>query len=190
LKTTISSPVNQNINTIIFPREPAQDGTDDGQAIAPTEENDVSNVEQVGNDLEESWLSESGGPEGQVSSNAAAPAPNDSMFPDQILSEIQYEDIDLEALSALAKLSHIKQAMDFICTLEEASLDNRFSKLNPEGLCHLWDPPTCPVDISSPDLYLGLDLFLSTINSSQQTCLHEMPLYDNIQMMTYPPMTR
>jgi len=59
--------------------------------------------------------------------------------------------------------------MEFIYTLENASLDDRFSKLCPEALQHLRDPPICLADIISPDLCLGLDLFLSTINSSQQT---------------------
>ena len=96
-------------------------------------------------------------------------APHDPAFPGEIPSIIQYEDIDLEELSAVAKLDHIKQAMEFIHALENASLDDRFSKLGSAALQRLRDPPTCPADITSPDLRLGLDLFLSTINSSQQT---------------------
>ena len=84
-------------------------------------------------------------------------------------SYIQYEDIDLDELSALAKLDHIKQAMEFIRALEGASLDDGVSKLDPEALHRLRHPLTSSAEMMSPDLRLGLDLFLSTINSSQQT---------------------
>jgi hypothetical protein len=100
---------------------------------------------------------------------ASLTAPRDPAFPGEISSTVQYEDIDLEELSAVAKLDHIKQAMEFIRALENASLDDRFSKLGPKALQRLRNPPTSPADIASPDLRLGLDLFLSTINSSQQT---------------------
>jgi hypothetical protein len=59
--------------------------------------------------------------------------------------------------------------MEFIHALEKASLEDSASKLGPEALRRLRNPPTCPADIASQDLRLGLDLFLSTINSSQQT---------------------
>ena len=101
--------------------------------------------------------------------SASLTAPCDPAFPGEIPSTVQYEDIDLEELSAVAKLDHIKQAMEFIRALENASLDDRFSKLSPKALQRLRNPPTSPADIASPDLRLGLDLFLSTINSSQQT---------------------
>lgn len=101
--------------------------------------------------------------------SAPLTAPHDPAFLGEIPSIVQYEDIDLEELSAVAKLDHIKQAMEFILALEKASLDDRFSKLGPEALWRLRNPPTCPANITTPDLRLGLDLFLSTINSSQQT---------------------
>ena len=104
----------------------------------------------------------------------------DPAFPGEIPSIVQYEDIDLEELFAVAKLDHIKQAMEFIHALENASLDDRFSKLCPETLQHLQDPPTCPADIISPDLCLGLDLFLSTI---LEQLMHALIQY-NIPLQT------
>ena len=146
------------------PRDPEGDGTDRTQA---------NDCETPTDDLEASQLPEPGSLDDishQAPLNSVPPAaPHDSMFPEEIPNAIQYEDIDLDELSALAKLDHIKQAMEFIRALEEASLDDGVSKLDPEALHRLRHPPTCPAEITSPDLRLGLDLFLSTINSSQQT---------------------
>ena len=69
--------------------------------------------------------------------SAPLTAPHDPAFPGEIPSIVQYEDIDLEELSAVAKLDHIKQAMEFIHALENASLDDRFSKLSPQALQRL-----------------------------------------------------
>ncbi|KAF8798244.1 hypothetical protein BYT27DRAFT_7264838 [Phlegmacium glaucopus] len=152
-------------NMTTFPRDPEQDGTDKTQA----NDHETPTLD----DLEESQLPEPGSLE-DISCQApldSVPlaAPHDPMFPEEIPNAAQYGDIDLNELSALAKLDHIKQAMEFIRALEEASLDDGVSKLDAEALHCLQNPPTCPADITSQDLCLGLDLFLSTINSSQQT---------------------
>ena len=154
----------KNMTTI--PRDPEGDGTDRTQDL----ENDCK---MPTDDLEESQLPEPGSLEDishQASLDSVPPAaPHNPTYPGELPNAVQYEDIDLDELSALAKLDHIKQAMEFICALEEASLEDSASKLGPEALRHLRNPPTCPADISLQDLCLGLDLFLSTINSSQQT---------------------
>jgi hypothetical protein len=76
-------------------------------------------------------------------------------------------DLDLDELSDIAHLKDLKIAMEFIQTLQEASLDN--SKLDKDIIERLRNPPTFPVDVGNPDLQLGLRLFLAMINSSQET---------------------
>ena len=173
-------------NTTGIPRDPEQDGNDESQA----------NGSETPIDDWESQLPEPGSLEDiscQGPQSVPPAAPHDPMFPEEIRNTVQYEDIDLDELSALAKLDHIKQAMEFIRALEGASLDDGVSKLGPEALHRLRNPPTCPADIASQDLRLGLDLFLSTINSSQQTYTstrkailrrhpdNDIPTYDQIK---------
>ena len=117
----------QNMPTI--PRDPQRDGTDETQA---------NDDKTPADDLEESQLPEPGSLE-DISHQAPLDSvplavPHDPMFPGKIPNAVQYEDIDLDELTGLAKLDHIKQAMEFICALEEASLDDGASKLGPEAL--------------------------------------------------------
>ena len=82
---------------------------------------------------------------------------------------IQYSpDIDLASLAELAKLEGLKLTMQFIAALENASLDDEFSKLSLATVDRLRHPEIGPVTVS-PDTRLGLDLFLSAINSPQNT---------------------
>lgn len=82
---------------------------------------------------------------------------------------VLFEDIDLEGLSDLVQLSDIKESMVFICALDNAKIDDEFSSLSSDVISRLRNPPTSPVNINCPDLRLGLDLFISVINSPQQT---------------------
>lgn len=77
-------------------------------------------------------------------------------------------DINLEELASLARLDDIKTSMEFIRALEGASLDGPHSRLDSNTIERLRNPPMSPVDISDPDLRLGLDLFLATLNCSQK----------------------
>lgn len=77
--------------------------------------------------------------------------------------------IGLEELSDLARLENIKLTMKFIQALEGASLDDENSGLDADTLHRLRNPPTSCVDLSDPDFRLGLDLFLASIKSSQDT---------------------
>ena len=77
--------------------------------------------------------------------------------------------IGLEEFSDLAQLKDIKLAMEFIKALEAASFDDEHSGLDADTLHRLRNPPTSSVDLSDPDLRLGLDLFLASIKSSQDT---------------------
>jgi hypothetical protein len=76
--------------------------------------------------------------------------------------------INLDELMGIAKLKDIKTAMDFIKALEEATLDGPHSNLDSETLERLRNPPRSSPHID-PNLRLGLDLFLATINASQKT---------------------
>jgi hypothetical protein len=78
--------------------------------------------------------------------------------------------VDLDELSDLAKLKDIKIVMEFIRALEGATLEGTHSHLDDDTLEHLRNPPRgAPEGLNNPDLCLGLDLFLSTINTAQKT---------------------
>jgi hypothetical protein len=93
--------------------------------------------------------------------------PTSLPLPDE--TQILFEDIDLEDLSGLVQLSDLRESMEFIRALENAQLDDRFSKLSSAVINRLRDPPTYPPNINDPDLRFGLDLFISVINSPQET---------------------
>jgi hypothetical protein len=76
----------------------------------------------------------------------------------------------ISRLSHLAKLDSMKTAMAYIEALKTASLDDKWSKLDADNLYRLQNPPTTPVDINdNPSWHLGLDLYLSITNVSQET---------------------
>jgi hypothetical protein len=76
----------------------------------------------------------------------------------------------ISRLSDLATLDNMKTAMAFIEALKIASLDDEWSKLDADTLYQLRNPSTTPVDINeNPSWRLGLDLYLSISNVSQET---------------------
>jgi hypothetical protein len=76
----------------------------------------------------------------------------------------------ISRLSHLAKLDSMKTAMAYIEALKTASLDDECSKLDADALYRLRNPPTSPVNINdNPSWRLGLDLYLSITNVSQET---------------------
>lgn len=139
----------------MFPREPDQDDVTTGNDCERDIDLDELQVPDAGSIADISCL-----PPPSISHDGENPNPTDLQVD---------EDIDLDRLFSLAKLEHIKQSLEFIRLLENASLDDEFSNLGANTLHRLRNPPKCPAEIMSPDLRLGLDLFLSTINSSQQT---------------------
>lgn len=98
-------------------------------------------------------------------------------------------DINLKELASLACLDDIKTPMEFIRALEGASLDGPHSHLDTNTIEHLRNPPTSPVDISDPDLHLGLDLFLMTLNCSQKAytalCSAILCCHPNNEVLSY-----
>jgi hypothetical protein len=77
--------------------------------------------------------------------------------------------VGLDELSDLACLKDIKLTMEFIQALDSATLDDEYSRLDPDTLERLRHPPTSPANVSDPDFRLGLDLFLASLNASQNT---------------------
>ena len=77
--------------------------------------------------------------------------------------------VRLEELSDLACLKDIKLTMEFIRALDSATLDDEYSHLDSDTLERLRNPPTSPANVSNPDFCLGLDLFLASLNTSQDT---------------------
>jgi hypothetical protein len=76
----------------------------------------------------------------------------------------------ISRLSHLATLDSMKIAMAYIEALKTASLDDECSKLDAETLYQLRNPSTAPVNINeNPSWRLGLDLYLSVSNVSQET---------------------
>jgi hypothetical protein len=76
---------------------------------------------------------------------------------------------DIETLSDLARLKDLKLSMEFIQALDIASLDDEYSRLDSDSIERLRNPPTSRPDTTDPDFRLGLDLFLASIKSSQDT---------------------
>ena len=76
----------------------------------------------------------------------------------------------ISRLSQLATLDSMKTAMAYIEALKTASLDDEWSKLDADTLYQLRNPSTTPVNINqNPSWRLGLDLYLSMSNVSQET---------------------
>jgi hypothetical protein len=76
----------------------------------------------------------------------------------------------ISRLSRLATLDSMKIAMAYIEALKTASLDDEWSKLDTDTLYQLRNPSTTSVDINeNPSWRLGLDLYLSVSNVSQET---------------------
>jgi hypothetical protein len=76
----------------------------------------------------------------------------------------------ISRLSHLATLDSMKTTLAYIETLKTASLDDECSKLDADTLNQLRNPSTTPVNINeNPSWRLGLDLYLSISNVSQET---------------------
>jgi hypothetical protein len=65
------------------------------------------------------------------------------------------------------KLGDLKEALEFIKAVENASLDN--GDLDSETVERLRNPIEEPLDVSDPDLRYSLDIFIATSNASERT---------------------
>jgi hypothetical protein len=81
----------------------------------------------------------------------------------------QLEDSSLPNLESVFEntcLKNLLTAIEFIQALQSASHNNIYCKMDQNAIQRLRNPPTTPFNISSlSDLFLGLDLFLTNMDS-------------------------
>jgi hypothetical protein len=77
--------------------------------------------------------------------------------------------LDLNELCGLAENEDIKMYLDFLTRIENTLLEDDGMRMAPDDLKRLRHPPQEKVDLDDPDLWLALNLFLATGNSSQET---------------------
>jgi hypothetical protein len=103
------------------------------------------------------------------------PPENNTSHPDPpppVIDEPQYERYeseatDLDNLFEVARLSDFRTSIEFINALRDATLDGEHSNLSPSAVQRIRDPASKEFDFNEdPDLRLGLDIFMSNINSS------------------------
>ena len=97
--------------------------------------------------------------------------------------------MDFGELSDLTQMDDIKTAIGFIRELENASLDDKAMALEPDVLKRLQNPLQEPINITSPDLRLALDLFIAVGNASQVTynavCRAILHCYPEDEILSY-----
>lgn len=106
--------------------------------------------------------------------NASNPDPGcldlDASNEDSSASNTQVEDpllLNLESIFKNTCLEDLLTAIKFIWALQSASHDDPHCKMDQNTIKWFRNPVTTPFDISShPDLCIGLDLFLTNMNSS------------------------
>lgn len=74
---------------------------------------------------------------------------------------------DADELPVTSHIDSIKVAQDFIKEVQAATLDNR--NLDEDLIHRLHNPHEQPADISDPNVWLSLDLFLAVTNASEET---------------------
>jgi len=104
---------------------------------------------------------------------------NSTLSPDQPAGLPLSDAVDVEELAQLACLEDNKLAIEFVQALQVASLDGEYSGMDEYSLARLRNPPTSHADTSDPDFRLGLDLFLASINSSQDNYTSATPRGSN-----------
>jgi hypothetical protein len=85
--------------------------------------------------------------------------------------------IDVEALVEIAVLPKIKDAMEYILALKNATLEDPIAKLNDEALDRLRNPLRGPIIIDSPGIRHSISTYLALEHASQDA-------YDRIQRST------
>jgi hypothetical protein len=100
-----------------------------------------------------------------------------------------WTDEDLDELQQMARLEDAQDSMSFITALRKASLDDAYSKLPPDALDRLRNPPRQLLDISDPDLILSLKYYLP-IQQSLLTISSARPRSNDTLKMMYTVITR
>ena len=98
-------------------------------------------------------------------------------------------DVNFQELSDVAQIDDIKVAMEFICRLKSARLDDKEMGLGLEALECLQHPPQHQIEAPSSDVHLAIDLYLAIKNASQDTynAIHTVILhcYPDSELLSY-----
>ncbi|KAG1762379.1 hypothetical protein EV702DRAFT_1163929, partial [Suillus placidus] len=84
-----------------------------------------------------------------------------------------WTDEDLDELQQMARLEDAQDSMSFITALRKASLDDAHSKLPPDALDRLRNPPRELPDISDPDLILSLKYYFANTTIASYNLIRE-----------------
>ncbi|KAG1859452.1 hypothetical protein C8R48DRAFT_673988 [Suillus tomentosus] len=71
------------------------------------------------------------------------------------------------ALAGIAKLPKIKETMEYILALKNASLEDPIAKLGDDALERLRNPPKGPITIDSPEIRHSISMYLALEHASQ-----------------------
>ncbi|KIK93745.1 hypothetical protein PAXRUDRAFT_12456 [Paxillus rubicundulus Ve08.2h10] len=74
--------------------------------------------------------------------------------------------LDLQALSDLIILPKLREAMDFVWVVRNATLDDPIAKLSADTLQQLRNPPRAPIQIDSPGIQHSISTYLSLEHAS------------------------
>jgi hypothetical protein len=102
--------------------------------------------------------------------------PPDDINPDRAgpdLGTMGWMDKDLDELLQMARLEDAQDSMSFITALQKASLDDAHSKLPPDALDRLRNPPRELPNISDPDLILSLKYYFANTTITSYNLTHE-----------------
>ncbi|KAG2366138.1 hypothetical protein BDR07DRAFT_1607097 [Suillus spraguei] len=90
-----------------------------------------------------------------------------------LLGTMGWTDEDLDELHQMAHLEDAQDSMSFITALRKASLDDTHSKLPPDALDRLRNPPRELPDISDPDLILSLKYYFANTTITAYNLIRE-----------------
>jgi hypothetical protein len=123
-------------------------------------------------------------PPGDVANQHEPPVPNNAPEGDGHQQEYQFvlqrqprPNIDVEALAQMAVLPKMKEMMEYILALRNASLEDPIAKLDDAALERLRNPPREPVVIDSPSIRHSISSYLALEHASQEA-------YNRIQRST------
>ncbi|KAG2744318.1 hypothetical protein P692DRAFT_201721996, partial [Suillus brevipes Sb2] len=102
--------------------------------------------------------------------------PNEPQY-QYVLQRQPQPNIDVDAMAELAKLPKIKETMEYILALKNATLEDPMAKLGDDALERLRNPPQGPITIDSPGIRHSISMYLALEHASQEA-------YDRIMRST------
>ncbi|KIJ59683.1 hypothetical protein HYDPIDRAFT_32907 [Hydnomerulius pinastri MD-312] len=95
------------------------------------------------------------------------PGNNDDDFEIEIPRRVP-PNIDVEALAASAVLPKMKETMEYIMDIRNASLEDSVSRLDDDAIYRIRNPPQGPVVINKPSIRHSISTYLALEHASQQ----------------------